>query len=39
MLERHRYTAQQVSQELKAKDYPGGYNILKRVRALGPAGT
>lgn len=38
MLERHRYTAQQVLQEIKTKGYAGGYSILKefvgRVRPV-----
>jgi transposase len=34
MLERHRYTAQQVLQEIKAKGYTGGYSILKEFIAL-----
>ena len=34
MLERHRYTAQQVLQEIKAKGYTGGYSILKEFVSL-----
>ncbi len=34
MLERHRYTAQQVLQEIKAKGYCGGYSILKEFVSL-----
>jgi len=37
MLERHRYTAQQVLQEIKAKGYAGGCSILKDfVRLVRP---
>ena len=37
MLERHRYTAQQVLQEIKTKGYVGGYSILKEfVRLVRP---
>jgi transposase len=34
MLERHRYTAQQVLQEIKTKGYAGGYSILKEFVGL-----
>jgi len=34
MLERHRYTAQQVLQEIKTKGYTGGYSILKEFVSL-----
>jgi len=38
MLERHRYTAQQVLQEIKTKGYTGGYSILKAfVQHVRPA--
>jgi len=37
MLERHRYTAQQVLQEIKTQGYAGGYSILKEfVRLVRP---
>jgi transposase len=37
LLERHRYTAQQVLQELKTRGYAGGYSILKEfVRRVRP---
>ena len=37
MLERHRYTAQQVLQEIRTQGYAGGYSILKEfVRLVRP---
>lgn len=39
LLERHRYTAQQLLQQLKSQGYAGGYSILKEfIRLVRPVG-